>query len=894
MFQFVLDDHYQRRNPHFAAPLGRVDVPEVAGNAPVFPISQLVARFNDFHTANRFTSACSAMIYRDDLFGPAFSGAMFVSEPVHNLVHHEVVTPQGVTFRSRRPPDEQQSEFLASSDNWFRPTMIQTGPDGALWIADMYRHVIEHPEWIPADWQAKLDLQAGWDKGRLYRVYPVDKAPRAIPRLDKLDTAGLVAAFDSPSGWQRDTVQQLLIERFGPGGTHVQKAREVAECVLRLEKLARECPRPLARLHALCTLGGLDHPSTSLLLHTLADKSPVVRRHAIRLCEEIAEPPEELIAALTALTGDTDPHVRLQLAYTLGEVSDPRAGTALGALLGDSAGDPYLFAAAMSSLHRRNIDGALTAVLGRSEGTTLNTNLIETLLNQAAALGNDRAFQKLLATVAEPKDGRFAVWQLSAVGTLLDTLERKKQSLADLPTSDDKESSNIRLQKLFAFARTLAEDTAADTSDRIASIRLLGRGTDQSEAERKLLARFLTAQTAPELQAAAVATLSRLPNPDVADFLVEGWRGYGPARRQQVLDVLLSRDLWIERLLTAIEAGDISTADLDANRRQRLSAHPSEAIREKGIKLLAGSSSADRQQVVDDYRPALTLTGDRVRGAQLFAKTCAQCHKLQGIGHEVGPDLLSLTDKSPEAMLVALLDPNRAVEAKFISYTAITSAGRSFAGLLAAETGNSITLRGAEAKDETILRAELDELVSTSKSLMPEGLEKDLTPQDVADIIAHIRANIPLPKRKEFSGNTPDLVRANGEGVLKLSARNCEIYGTTLVFEPQYGNLGFWTSFDDHAAWTIDAPAAGKYRVAFVWACDATSAGSSWKLEGTAGSLTGEVPSTGTWDQYQDAAVGEITLSKGEQRLVLRPVEKPQGALLDLKLIRLTPADGSQ
>src|SRR5207253_625297 len=166
---------------------------------------------------------------------PNFANNTFVSEPVHNLIHREVMTASGYTFTSRRAIDEQTSEFLASSDNWFRPTMIQTGPDGALWVADMYRQVIEHPEWIPKDWQKKLDLRAGWDKGRLYRVYPVGKPPRPIPRLDQLDTAQLVAALDSPSGWQRDLAQQLLVWR-----------QDKAAAPL-LEKLAADSNRPLAR-----------------------------------------------------------------------------------------------------------------------------------------------------------------------------------------------------------------------------------------------------------------------------------------------------------------------------------------------------------------------------------------------------------------------------------------------------------------------------------------------------------------------------------------------------------------------------------------------------------------------------------------------------------------------
>ena len=121
-----------------------------------------------------------------------------------------VIEPDGVTFKGRRAADEADREFFASSDNWFRPTMLRTGPDGALWVADMYRAVIEHPEWIPADIQAKIDLRAGHDLGRIYRIFPVGSKARPIPRLDKLDTPALVDAMDSPNGWKRDTAQRLL------------------------------------------------------------------------------------------------------------------------------------------------------------------------------------------------------------------------------------------------------------------------------------------------------------------------------------------------------------------------------------------------------------------------------------------------------------------------------------------------------------------------------------------------------------------------------------------------------------------------------------------------------------------------------------------------------------
>ncbi|HZU38360.1 MAG TPA: PVC-type heme-binding CxxCH protein, partial [Gemmataceae bacterium] len=302
----VLDDHYLRRNPHVAAPNPTVQVSVKPGAARVYPISRTMPRFNDPEALNHFTSANSVIVYRDDLFGPFFAGNTFVSEPVHNLVHREIMKPRGVTFTSHRAPDEQESEFLASSDNWTRPCMIQIGPDGTLWMADMYRFVIEHPEWIPLEWQRRLDLRAGADMGRIYRIYPVDKKPRAIPNLDRLDTAGLVAALDSPSGWQRDMAQQMLLWRADRSAVPL------------LERLASESHRPLARLHALCTLAGLHGLTTNVLLKALADPHPGVRRHAIRLCEGRFSQSPELGERLLQLLDDADPHVRMQLAYTVG------------------------------------------------------------------------------------------------------------------------------------------------------------------------------------------------------------------------------------------------------------------------------------------------------------------------------------------------------------------------------------------------------------------------------------------------------------------------------------------------------------------------------------------------------------------------------------------------
>jgi putative membrane-bound dehydrogenase-like protein len=736
MYHFVLADHYLRRNPLIASPDPRVQVSVTPGAARVYPISRTLPRFNDPQAANHFTSACSVIVYRDDLFGPAFAGNSFVSEPVHNLIHREIMAPQGVTFTSHRAVDEQQSEFLASSDNWFRPTMIQTGPDGALWVADMYRQVIEHPEWIPKDWQKRLDLRAGHNKGRIYRVYPVGKKPRPIPRLDRLDTAGLVAALDSSSGWQRDMAQQLLVQR-----------RDKA-AVPRLVEQAATSKSPLRRLHSLCTLDGLGALDRSILKQALADSHPGLRCLAIRLCEEGSLMPDE--TTLARLAEDHDPQVRMQLAYTLGSRTNPPSlGRLLGRLALHNLDDRYILAAVLSSVTKENLEPMLMTVLAESKGTSPPAALVDRLLRIARLVGNTRAMVTLLQRVATAEKGRYASWQFATLAGLLDTLDQRDDSLLKLRSEGNDELTAVvdRLARLFAAARRTVADPKADREEQVAALRLLGRGVDNRAEDLATLAKFLAPQVEVDLRAAAVNALGQLRDATVPQVLLHEWKGYSPTVRAQVLDVLLRRDDWLKTVLDALEGKQVLPADIDAPRRQRLLSHKTPAIRERAAKALAGAVNPDRQKVIDTYRSVLTLAGDANRGRTIFQKTCATCHRLGDVGQQVGPDLASVGDKSPEGLLIAILDPNRAVEARYVNYFAATKNGQTYNGVLASETGTAITLIGADGKSQVILRTDLEEFYSTGKSVMPDGLEKDLKPQDLADLIRFVRSNTPVPAK---------------------------------------------------------------------------------------------------------------------------------------------------
>src|SRR6185436_9957821 len=156
-------------------------------------------------------------IYRDNLLFPATEMHAFACEPFHNLVHHEILSDDGVSFSARRTPAEQTSEFFASEDSWTRPVMIRTGPDGALWVVDMYRYMIEHPDWLPVEGKDELlpFYREGDDKGRIYRVVPVNGMGR-IPNLQNLTPSQLATMLESSNGWLRDKAQQLMIWKRDP------------------------------------------------------------------------------------------------------------------------------------------------------------------------------------------------------------------------------------------------------------------------------------------------------------------------------------------------------------------------------------------------------------------------------------------------------------------------------------------------------------------------------------------------------------------------------------------------------------------------------------------------------------------------------------------------------
>ncbi len=884
LWHFFLPEHYLQRNPHLAIKTTRRNLANYPDSTRVFPISRLMQRFNDIGMAGHVTSACGTGLNRDELFGPEFARAAFVSEPVHNLIHCELLEPDGVSFSSRRASGEENQEFLASTDNWFRPVFAKTGPDGALYVADMYRLVIEHPEWIPPDTQKHFNLRAGEDKGRVYRVYPTGATLRKVPRLDRLNTADLVAALDSPNGWQRDTVQRLLVER---GDKRAVKS---------LNRLIVKSESAKTRLQALCTLDGLDAVTPAVLKPALADAHPAVREQAVRLSEEVFRKTyrtlpkgyKELADALLKLVDDPDVRVRFQLAFSLGEWKNPRAGRALIDLAVRQADDQIIQTAVMSSA-TPHVGEMLRALFETRGDQPPPARLLEQLLGLAAALKDNQALARGLGAALKLDEPRHTGLQFTALAGLLDTLDRQNLSLAQFLTDGSEELKQTIRQsdKVFALARQLAADPKTENAERLAAVRVLGRGVGAHDEDFDRLGSLLPPQQPVAIQQAALTGLKRGRGARIAEILLNGWRSHSPSLREAILDVLFSRPEWMQKLLAAIEADQLSARDVGVTYRQRLLLHTDAAVRDRAKRLFAAAQS-DRQAVVVAYESVSRLNGNAAHGAELFQQHCAVCHRVQAQGNAIGADLAALTDRSVAAMLVAILDPNRNVEDKFISYTAVTKSDREVSGIITSETAGSITLRTASGTEEVLLRADLTELTSSRLSLMPEGFESNIDAQAMADLIAHVTASGAPPKN--FAGNRPQVVKAEANGALRLLATKAEIFGDSLVFEEQHQNLGFWQSENDRAVWSIEVPADGVYEVWLDWAVLGRGAPNHFRFEGGGARLEGVIPFTGSWDNYRQTSFGRVGLSAGPQRLVLRGVPPLNGAIIDLREVRLVPA----
>jgi putative heme-binding domain-containing protein len=425
------------------------------------------------------------------------------------------------------------------------------------------------------------------------------------------------------------------------------------------------------------------------------------------------------------------------------------------------------------------------------------------------------------------------------------------------------------LPRVFSAARSIAGDDSRPDELRVAAARLLGHAPEDAAQDAATLSELLSPQTPNEVQTAAVAALGRLDRSKAIPILLSHWKALTPPLRSQLVESFLSQPAGMAAILDAIQQGDIAPRDIPLTARQRLLSSPDRTVAERAQRVFAERLDPNREKVVQSHLSVAKLQGNAVRGIQLFAKNCSSCHQLGVVGAAVGPNLAMTQDKPSDWFLTAILDPSRAVDAKYLSYTVLTASGTTLVGVPAEESGTSMTLVDAQGKRHDILRSEIELISSTNKSLMPEGFENQLSKQDLADVIAFVKAPHPAAKAIEF--NQPQIVLPAADGSLQLTAANGEVFGNEIHIWDRYQCLSWWTSDEDKVQWTVQAPTAGEYAISMEWSCDDGSAGNRWQIDVNGEKLRGAVKSSGGWETYRNENVGAVNLPEGLSQITVRP-----------------------
>ena len=587
--------------------------------------------------SNYLSGGCSNEFYSDTFFPEQYRGNLFYCEPSLNIVHRCVIRRDGAGYVGHRAPTDQRSEFLASTDQWFRPMNLRVGPEGALYIVDMYREIIEDYSAIPRYLQQQYGLNKGSDRGRIWKLLPKE-TPSRKPDFDlsKRSSVELAKLIDAPIRWHRQTAQRLLIER---------QDTSVAE---QLAAIVKSNSTHNGKIHALYTLAGLERLSPGVVLHCLRDERFSVRLHALRLSERFLATQPTMLDQVVQMVHDEDPSVRLQVAMTLGEAKhDTRILDALENLV-ELHGDERWMDAAILSSTRNTASDLLVRLLRKASVSQKTERILQPLCATIAAERNGAAIRHVLSlAISLPEH-----IQLLCIRGVHDGLARGDQPIPESPDGWavvlkllDSDSQSVRdaatniaskvnltdgtqLRQILRRAAMDALNKSLAIDTRVKSIRILK--VDSFDNAARVAKAVLVPRESPELQIAAVEALSASNDQRVGTFLLNRWSSYTPRVRSEVQRTVLSRQIWWPSMLDAIEVGTLKRNDLTDAQRELLVGSVDKRLAKRAHSLFSSpTADAELLRRITRYTNALSTKPDLNAGKRIFAKHCINCHKLE-------------------------------------------------------------------------------------------------------------------------------------------------------------------------------------------------------------------------------------------------------------------------
>jgi putative membrane-bound dehydrogenase-like protein len=724
-----------------------------------------------------YTAAAGHSLYTARAYPQEYwNRTAFVSDPTGHLTGTFVLRREGSDFRSRNP-----FNLVASDDEWTAPIMAEVGPDGNVWVIDWYNYIVQHnptPQGFRTGKGAAYESDLRDKKyARIYRIV-YDGAGRSKEKQPPFTLAGatpqkLVETLKNDNLFWRRHAQRLLVER----------ARQ--DVLPALYELVRDSSTDaiglnVGAIHALWTIHGLgalngsNAEATAVALAALRHPSAGVRRNAVQVLPKDAASVAAILSA--GLTRDPDAQIRLMTLLALADQpATAAAGEAVVAVLADpaNAGDRWIPNAATCAA-AKNSEHFLRALAAQKEPNAKLLAVATIVAEHYARGGPSDSVGQVIAGLSGADSqvvdavvrGLARGWPAEKRPKVDGRIEQDlEQLVAKLPPEQRglliKLAATWGSQKFEKYAEEASRSLLARVKnesltpqERTAAAReLAGLRVTDPETVRTLLD-LVTPDAPPEFAAGILTALQRSEVPDAGRLILKRLSGLTPATRAAGLGVLLSRPDWTRALLDGAANGDLRLTDLSLDQKQALSEHPNPRIRQRARALLSRSGALpnpDRQKVVEEFLPITKVKGDTAAGKLVFKDTCSKCHVHGGEGTRIGPDLTGMAVHPKDHLLVDILDPSRSVEGNFRAYTVMTKSGRVITGLLASESRTAIEVFDAEAKKQTILRSDIEQLVATNKSLMPDGFEKQLTRQQLTDLLEFLTQRgryLPLPLDK--------------------------------------------------------------------------------------------------------------------------------------------------
>ncbi|MEQ1828661.1 MAG: PVC-type heme-binding CxxCH protein [Pirellula sp.] len=682
--------------------------------------------------AGQFTAACGMLVTHSRHFPEAPFATALTCEPTGGLVQRRSVARD--KGRSVVTDDHKGPEWLASSDPWFRPVDLYEGPGGDIYVVDMYRAVIEHPDWVPAELKKRPDERFGDSHGRIYRVTR-DSSPRGkagvVVREGRPKIADWLIHADA---WNRNVATRLLAEETQLDGNSDWFAKIRELIASGQESSSTNANSTYANLYLFLASGdGLDEDTVTALLRSKDSDQRAMAWAGLRRSNRkwSGRWSGEAIHTLRNPAAAMD-EMRAAAWYIASQVGTERVGDefveACAAVLVKNTGDAHLWMA-LSAACINQMDPLLSAILRNSDATN----------NTLTGLGKD-ALTRLASRLA----GQASSERLNELANHWVTSQKTTQNIFTRHCSYSVLEGLVKSGKLSVVGRSDLEGLVIEglESDDVmvqkTCVTMLGYcSTDRA----KQYALQLLDRPDSRLAKLAISACSSHDTPEFRDWLFKRFPSALPDIRQDLFAAIRSKPERLAALVDRLESGSMSMKIFDAAQIQNLKSVKDPSIAPRLAKLLASALDSNRQRVIDQYSKQLAtiqVDSKNHRGKSIFEKNCSACHRLDSVGTQVGPDISDSRVHTFENLLVSVLDPNRTIDANYFRFIARTEDGRIVEGVLRDSNAQTVTLQNQNGA-HTLQRSEIEELKSSATSLMPEGIESQIPATDMAELLWYIK-----------------------------------------------------------------------------------------------------------------------------------------------------------